>query len=108
MPDWLVNVIVAIIAVSGGYVTAWGASRRSHRDDRQMLIDQLQEERKTYVDQLGKERAEQAAERVAYTRRLDAMWTDKAASREHVAALRDHIWQRKDPPPPDPPAGYIQ
>lgn len=107
MPVWL-TVVIGLIAVSGGYATAWVSSRKSHNDDRQTLIDQLQEERKTYVDQLGKERAEQKADREAYTKRLDAMWTDKAASREHVNALRDHIWQRRDPPPPEPPVGYIQ
>lgn len=107
MPVWL-TIVIGLIAVSGGYATALVTSRKAHSDDRQTLIDQLQEERKTYVDQLGAERAEQKAEREAYTKRLDAMWTDKAASREHVAALRDHIWQRKDPPPPEPPAGYIQ
>lgn len=109
MPDWLIPVVVSLVGggTVGALATAFITARRDTLSDRNALIDQLQEERKSYVEQLKAERAEQAAERQAYTERLDQMWADKASSREHVAALRDHIWQRKPPPPPDPPAGYI-
>lgn len=109
MPDWIIPVIVALLSggLLGTLATSLVTERRNKREDRDSLIDQLQEERKSFVDQLIAERAQQNADRVAYTERLDKMWADKAASREHVAALRDHIWQRKDPPPPEPPAGYI-
>lgn len=112
MPEWLTQILPFLAAAVGGgtlgaLVTGIVTAKRDTRADRDALVDQLQEERKTYVEQLSKERAEQAAEREAYTKRLDQMWADKAMSREHVAALRDHIWQRKPPPPPEPPAGYI-
>ncbi|WP_350347273.1 hypothetical protein ABIQ69_11590 [Agromyces sp. G08B096] len=118
MPEWLITVVVAVIAAAGGWGSAFLQSRAKSRDDRQALIDQLQEER-NYADEqrrlereafsieLAKEREQIAAERVEYTTRLDRMWADKAASRAHVAQLNDHIWQRKPPPPPEPPAGYI-
>lgn len=108
MPEWAA-LIVALLGggVIGTLATAFVNARRNKREDRDALIDQLQEERKSFVAELAKEREAFAAERTELLGRLDKMWADKAASREHVAALRDHIWQRKDPPPPDPPAGYI-
>lgn len=101
-----------------GFFTALVVFRKNNRDDRQALIDQLQEERDATQQQLREEREEFARqlaaerevareERREYTKRLDQMWADKAASREHVNALRDHIWSRLEPPPPDPPQGYI-
>lgn len=108
MPEW-VALIVALLGGGGigALATALVTARRNKREDRDALIDQLQEERKSFVEELKKEREAFAAERAELLDRLDKMWADKAASREHVNALRDHIWQRKDPPPPDPPAGYI-
>lgn len=109
MPDWIIPVIVAMLGGGGvgSLATLLITARRDKREDRDSLIDQLQEERKSFVEELGKERTAFAAERTELLTRLDKMWADKAASREHVNALRDHIWQRKDPPPPEPPAGYI-
>ena len=124
-----VPITVAIITAVGGIVAGFiagvaamrktAADERTARDlERQAFIDQVQEERdaahqllhqerEEYAAQLAAERKELREERTAYTSRLDTMWADKAASREHVAELRDHIWQRKDPPPPEPPPGYI-
>lgn len=123
------SLIIAIVGAVGGIVAGFiagvaamrktAADERTSRDlERQAFIDQVQEERdaahallhqerQEYSAQLAAERKELRDEREAYTSRLDTMWVDKAASREHVAALRDHIWQRKDPPPPEPPPGYI-
>jgi predicted house-cleaning noncanonical NTP pyrophosphatase (MazG superfamily) len=98
--DWG-TMLVAIISASGGVIVGWLTLRAKNKDDKQSLIDQLQEERNTYVSQLEKERAD-------YMARIDRFWADKAYSREHVAELRDHIWQRNDPPPPKPPTGYIE
>lgn len=117
-PNWIITIIVALITAVGGFVSGIAAFRKTNRDDRQALIDQLQEERAATQLQLKQEREEYTAqlsaerqvireEREAYTSRLDQMWADKAASREHVAELRDHIWQRKPPPPPGPPPRYI-
>lgn len=119
MTEW-VAVLVALVGGGGlgALATALVTARKNKREDRDALIDQLQEERessnaqlqeerRSFVAELAKEREAFAVERTELLGRLDKMWDDKAASREHVAALRDHIWQRKDPPPPDPPAGYI-
>lgn len=125
METWIIPIVVAVIGAVGGFIGGVAAMRKTAADERtsrdlerQAFIDQVQEERdaahallhqerEEYATQLAAERRELRDERTAYTSRLDTMWVDKAASREHVAALRDHIWQRKDPPPPDPPTGYI-
>lgn len=99
MPVWAA-IIVAVVAASGGVLGAWAVFAKSARDDRQLLIDQLQEERNATESRAAQDRA-------AFTAQVDRLWTDKAASREHVNALRDHIWQRKPPPPPEPGEGYI-
>lgn len=100
MSDWLLGIVTSLIGASAGWFAAFVTLKTSRKNSSQQLIDQLQEERNRYFDQLDKERS-------MYSEKLDKMWADKSASREHVAALREHIWQRKDPPPPDPPAGYI-
>ncbi len=120
--DWSI-VLTALIGAAGGAVVALiGARERRHetaktllaqqdreRRDRaaqqeaatQTLIDQIQEERDAYAQQLREERA-------AGDARLDKMWADKAASRQHVAQLRAHIYRGDPPPPPEPPVGYIE
>ena len=94
--DWG-TVLVAIISASGAYVAAWLLFRSKAKDDKQTLIDQLQEER-TVLKEEGQ----------AYRAKIDAFWKDKAMSRQHVAALRTQIWTRGEPPPVDPPEGYIE
>ncbi|WP_449277986.1 hypothetical protein [Leucobacter sp. GX24907] len=98
--DWGATIQALITGVVGLTVGALTA-RGKRREDTQTLIDQLQEERSAYVEQLREERA-------AGDTRLDRMWVDKAASRQHVADLRSHINQGLGPPPPGPPAGYIE
>lgn len=118
MPEWLITIAVAIIAATGGWATAFVAVRRGARDDRNALIDQLQEERdhsdeqrklerQAFAEELTAERAQIAAERKQSRELVDQFMSDKAASREYVNRLKDHIWQRHDPPPPEPPVGYI-
>lgn len=118
--EWLLNGAIGLVSATGGFFVGWAALRNSRTssrsaleaeraelaEDRRSLIEQLQEERSVYVAQLSAERAELAAERQVWAERFDRMWADKAASRQHVAALRAHIWSRGEPPPPDPPAGY--
>lgn len=83
-----------------GALSAWLVFRAKSKDDKQTLIDQLQEERDRADDRAHEQLGE-------FSRQMDRMWADKAASRQHVGALVDHIWQRKEPPPPPAPAGYI-
>lgn len=97
--DW--NVIAAAVTALGGIIVGFIAARGKRREDTQVLIDQIQEERDLYVTLLREERA--AAEA-----RMDKMWADKAASREYVAQLRAAIHKGSPPPPPAPPAGYIE
>jgi hypothetical protein len=115
----MVNVLIAAIAASGGFFAAYAALRKSQRDDRQLLIDQIQEERnwqaaerrkerEEFAAELLKEREQIAAERAAAEIAADRYWSDKAKSREYVAMLRAHINNRQPPPPPHAPAGYLE
>lgn len=107
MQPELITALGTLVGAVGGILATWAVARKTAREDTQALIDQLQEERTAFVEQLEKERAGMREDRVSYESKIDALWTDKAASRQYVGALTDHIWQRKDPPPPEPPAGYI-
>lgn len=95
------TVLVAVIGAAGGAFVALIGARAKRRDDTQLLIDQLQEERGTYFKQLREERE-------ANDSRLDRLWTDKAASRQYIADLRSHINKGSPPPPPVPAPGYIE
>lgn len=92
LPVMLASVATSAATAIGAFLL--GASRRKHD-----MIDQLQEERDI--------RAKQIADLEAKIDAFYAFYADKHASRLYVAALLDHIWQRQQPPPPDPPAGYI-
>jgi len=116
---WMVNILIAAIAASGGFFAAYVALRKSQRDDRQLLIDQIQEERNWQAEERRKERTEFAAElleerkqitaeRAAATVAADRYWSDKAKSREYIAMLRSHIINLQPPPPPTPPVGYME
>lgn len=105
--DLIVGIGGAAIGAAGGAFAGWLAYRAKSREDTQQLIDQLQEERQMFVNQLSAERAQMAADRKSYEERVDRFWADKAASRNYVGSLLDHIWLRKEPPPPEPPPGYI-
>lgn len=112
------TLLVGLASAGAGALTAWLAFRSKAKDDRQALIDQLQEERAAereerrlerseFARQLAAERAEIAAERASHADRLDRMWVDKSASRNYIGALERHIWDGSPPPPPRPPDGYI-
>ena len=98
--DWSTVLAAGITAVVA-LIVGWLGARGKRREDTQLLIDQLQEERNIYAKALGEERE-------AHNIRLDRMWTDKAMSRAYVAQLRTHIYQGNPPPPPAPPEGYIE
>lgn len=107
IPPEFVTALSALLGAVGGILGTWAVARKSAREDTQALIDQLQEERAAFVSQLEREREETRTKHAAYEDRIDAFWGDKLASRRYVGALVDHIYQRREPPPPDPPAGYI-
>lgn len=93
-------VISGTAGSSVGIIGAWLVFKAKTRDDKQELINQLQEERNRLDEQAAADRAE-------FAKQMDRMWKDKAASRQYVGSLVDHIWQRKEPPPPLAPDGYI-
>lgn len=117
-PAVIIGAIAAIVGAIGGGFGAWLAFRSKAKDDKQTLIDQLQEERNSereerrrereeFASQLAAERAQMAEERAENSARLDKMWADKSASRAYIGSLERHIWDQSPPPPPTPPLGYI-
>jgi len=71
MPDWLLAIIVAAIAASGGWLT-WLTNRRSS----------------------DKQEIRELRDRMDVFERRDMIW------RNYAQELRDHIYARKSPPPP--------
>lgn len=108
MAQWIISLLVGfggplIAGATGIYIGARvdrnktiADARTEARTEAHAMIDQLQEERTVREGQVS-----------ALQSRIDGFYTDKHASRIFVASLIDHIWQRKQPPPPEPPAGYI-
>lgn len=118
-PGHIVTVIGAVLVLAGTWITARATARskaaevqhareKSLAEERAAEAEQRRLERQEFVDQLREER-DAANERTDKVNTLlDRMWSDKAASREHVAALRAQIWAGGTPPPVDPPAGYLE
>lgn len=104
MTPELINAIMlggaALLGAVGGTVATFFTQKSKSRDQLLAFIETIKDDRQTYVEQLEKERA-------MYSSKLDRLWRDKRASRNHVAQLEDHIWQRKPPPPPPPPEDYV-
>lgn len=79
-----------------GLVSAWLVYKAKSRDDTQVLIDQLQEERSEMRAQLDKERAHNE-------QRLDRLYEDRDDDRTYIAVLQEHIRLGNPPPPPERP-----
>lgn len=71
MAEWVLPIILAVIAASGGWLT-WLTNRRS--SDKRDLRDH--------------------ARRIETLERRDMVW------RNYAQKLRDHIYEGKPPPPP--------
>lgn len=115
----VVTIVVAIIALVGTWVTARITGRGKEKearvardkavaDERTAEAEQRRLERQEFVQQLREERdaANERTDKLNIV--IDRMWADKAASREHVAALRAQVWAGGTPPPVEPPEGYIE
>lgn len=112
MPEWVNAVLPSalifagvLLTVTGGVVgsiltnrvarhaaqTAAIAAEKSQEND---LIDQLQEELRVYREDAGRRATLQ-------DERLNRLETNNDGYRAHIHELRSHIWDRKEPPPPD-------
>lgn len=87
---------------------AKAAEAKERREARLAEDAQRAAERREFVDQLQEERQAALDRAASKDKIIDAMWRDKAASREHVAALRRQVWSGDEPPPVTPPPGYIE
>lgn len=109
-----VGIIVGVLGFAGG---VWGflSARAQNRHEKELAAEQAKREAEQarradamqLVDQLQEELGRRDRQHEQLMERIDRMWADKAASRNYVGALRDHIWARNDPPPPEPPENYI-
>lgn len=115
----IVTIVGGILALVGTWLTARATLRARQAEVRQAeekarteakQAEEVQRhlERQAFVDQLQEERDASSKKVELFSEKIDTMWRDKAASREHVAALRRQIWDGGNPPPVDPPAGYIE
>lgn len=118
-PGHIVTIAGAILALIGTWLTARATAKaraaevRHAEDKARMEARQAEDaqrhlERQAFTEQLQEERNAANDKLQKALDKLDAMWRDKSASREHVAALRRQVWEGGAPPPVSPPAGYIE
>lgn len=110
MPEWLSPVLVLGGVVAGviGTIIGHRVNQKKNKADLQLSItNQIVAERDRLDTKLKDQATAHSTEMVKLNDRINAFYTDKAASRDYVAQLKDHIWQRQEPPPPAPPPGYI-
>ena len=102
MPEWLIALVVAVVGASGVWLgnilSNRTASKALTQNGENNLIDQLQEELRTYREDAGHRATIQEG-------RLTALENNSNGYREHIYELRSHIWDGKPPPPPEWPAG---
>lgn len=108
MSQWIIDLLIGI---GGPLIAGATGVYIGTRVDRNKTIADARTEARTeahaMIDQLQEEKLERQTEVIRLETRINEFYADKHASRIYVASLLDHIWQRKQPPPPDPPAGYI-
>jgi len=106
MSEWLITALITLAVATIGASGVWLGAILSNRTASKVvastaentLIDQLQEELRTYRDDAGRRATEQDA-------RMNRLETNSDGYREHIYDLRSHIWDRKEPPPPEWPKG---
>ena len=102
MPEWLITALItlgaATIAASGVWIGAILSNRTAAKvatmTAENSLIDQLQEELHTYRNDAGRRATIQ-------DERLNRLETFNDGYRAHIYDLRSHIWDEKEPPPPE-------
>lgn len=94
-------IIVSIVTLAGVLINAVVSRRKNQADSENSLIDQLQEELKTY-------RADAERRATAQDERMNRLEVMVDGYRTYARELRSHIWGRKEPPPPEWPAGLPQ
>ena len=102
MPEWLIALVVAVVGASGVWLGSILSNRTASKaltqNGENNLIDQLQEELRTYREDAGRRAT-------AQDERLNALERTRDGYRDYAHELRSHIFDRKEPPPPGWPAG---
>lgn len=112
----LLSLAGVVLVAAGGWAGSW-LTRRSQREATEVqaqahqrtaehqMIDQLQEELKTYREEQQRQ-AHAAAERAnAADARMNRLELYSDGYRSHAHELRSWIWDGKPPPPPPWPEG---
>lgn len=138
-PEWFVpvaTIIAALLAFAGGLVGHFVTSKRARKeleatsqknvdDLQQRMMDQLQEDRQFYAEQVKEVKAEMTAQQERHDAqverlniRITGFYVEKSASRKYITQLQAreaelfaHILLGGPPPPPGaspiPPDGYV-
>lgn len=120
MPQWLAVALLGLAgsgllagaAVLGSMLTARAQKRAisvqieaAQASRENALIDQLQEELAGHREATNVRLVEQERRMNAVDERNHELMRERDLYRDHAHELRSHIWDRKDPPPPDWPEG---
>ncbi|TQL46664.1 hypothetical protein FB562_2188 [Homoserinimonas aerilata] len=101
MPEWLITSLIglaiAVVGSGGVWLGAISSGRAVKKSGENSLIDQLQEELSTYRNDAGRRAT-------AQDERLNRLEKHNDGYRAHIHDLRSHIWDGKQPPPPEWPA----
>lgn len=93
----LVAIAVAIVGSGGVWLGAISSGRAAKKSGENSLIDQLQEELTAYRVEAGRRATIQ-------DERMERLERNNDGYRAHIYELRAHIWDQKEPPPPEWPA----
>jgi len=106
MPEWIITALITLAVATIGASGVWLGAILSNRTASKVvastaentLIDQLQEELRTYREDAGRRATAQDI-------RMDRLETNSDGYRAHIYELRSHIWEGSPPPPPAWPVG---
>lgn len=102
MPEWLttslIGLLIAVVGSGGVWLGAISSGRAAKKSGENTLIDQLQEELKTYREDAGRRAT-------AQDERMNRLEQHIDGYRDYAHTLRAHIYDGKQPPPPEWPAG---
>lgn len=107
----LLSIVAGIVSVAiGGWLTLKGTRLTAAVDKKEADISSwtaLSEAHQAEITRLGKEIAslkeQQKEQREQLEHRIEALELERALDRDYIEILRRHIYEQREPPPPDRP-----